>query len=103
MTLDIKKDIIPRSFVLNQNFPNPFNGSTKISFSIPYQSQTKINVFNINGAYVGTILNKKLNAGKHSIYLDTEFINQNSISSGTYFYQLNTTNNQRVRKFLYVK
>ena len=35
--------------------------------------------------------------------LNTEFINQNSLSSGTYFYQLNTTNNQSVRKFLYVK
>lgn len=103
LTLDIKKDIIPRSFVLNQNFPNPFNGSTEISFSIPYQSQTQIKVFDIKGAYVGTILNKKLNAGKHFIHLDTEFINQNSLSSGTYFYQLNTTNNQRVRKFLYVK
>ena len=103
LTLDIKKDIIPRSFVLNQNFPNPFNGSTEISFSIPYQSQTQIKVFDIKGAYVGTILDKKLNAGKHFIHLDTEFINQNSLSSGTYFYQLNTTNNQRVRKFLYVK
>ena len=102
-SIDIKKDIIPRSFVLNQNFPNPFNGSTEISFSIPYQSQTQIKVFDIKGAYVGTILNEKLNAGKHFIHLNTEFINQNSLSSGTYFYQLNTTNNQRVRKFLYVK
>ena len=103
LTLDIKKDLVPKSFVLNQNFPNPFNGNTEISFSIPYQSQTQINIFDIRGAYIGTILNKKLNAGKHSIHLNTEFINQNSLSSGTYFYQLNTTNNQSVRKFLYVK
>lgn len=73
----------PEDFVLLQNYPNPFNPSTKIAFSIPVTSNVSIDIFNVVGERVASLVNQTLEAGYHSIDFDAS-----SLSSGTYVYQL---------------
>jgi len=73
----------PEEFVLLQNYPNPFNPSTKIGFSIPQTSNVSIDVFNVVGERVATVVNSSLEAGYHSVDFDAS-----GLSSGTYVYQL---------------
>jgi len=73
----------PEEYVLLQNYPNPFNPSTKIAFSIPVASNVSIDIFNVVGERVASLVNQTLEAGYHSIDFDAT-----SLSSGTYIYQL---------------
>jgi len=73
----------PENYVLLQNYPNPFNPSTTIGFSIPQASNVAIEIFNVVGERVASLVNQTLEAGYHNINFDA-----NSLSSGTYIYQL---------------
>lgn len=81
---DIKDEInkIPSSFTLFQNFPNPFNPATTISYSIPNASFVTIKVYDVLGKEVSTLIGKNELPGKHSV----DF-NASNLSSGIYFYQ----------------
>ena len=70
-------------YTLAQNFPNPFNPSTNIEFSIPQTSNVTIEVYNIVGERVASLVNKTLDAGYHRINF-----NASNLPSGTYVYQL---------------
>ena len=74
---------IPENFGLKQNFPNPFNSSTVISFSLPSKSSVIIKVFGMKGREVATLVNEELAAGNY--YLQW---NASNISSGVYFYRM---------------
>ncbi|MFC2088910.1 T9SS type A sorting domain-containing protein [Calditrichota bacterium] len=76
---------IPIKFALKQNYPNPFNPSTKIKYDLPKSSKVKIEVFNLIGQKIKTLLNKHTPAGSHEV----EF-NGTDISSGVYFYKIET-------------
>ena len=73
----------PDKYVLLQNYPNPFNPSTTIGFSIPQTSNVSIDIFNVVGERVASLVNQTLEAGYHSV----DF-NASNLSSGTYIYQL---------------
>ncbi|HSW54045.1 MAG TPA: S8 family serine peptidase [Ignavibacteriaceae bacterium] len=73
----------PQNFALMQNYPNPFNPSTTIEFSIPQTSNVKIEVYNIIGELVVSLINQSLDAGYHRFNFDAS-----SLPSGTYVYQL---------------
>jgi len=73
----------PEEFVLLQNYPNPFNPSTKIGFSIPQTNNVSIDIYNVVGEKVASLVNSSLEAGYHSVDFDAS-----SLSSGTYVYQL---------------
>ena len=77
----------PEKFVLLQNYPNPFNPSTTIVFSIPQTSNVSVDVFNVVGERVATVMNQTLEAGYHQI----DF-NASNLPSGTYIYQLKANN-----------
>jgi hypothetical protein len=89
---------VPGNFSLNQNYPNPFNPVTKIKFDIPRSSNVKLEVFDIMGKTVSTLLNGYLSAG---IY-ETDFDGSN-LSSGTYFYRINTEGFTATKKMLLIK
>ena len=65
---------------LYQNYPNPFNPSTTIKFNLPKSSMVKIEVYNIRGQKIQTLLNKKMDAGSHQVEFNAE-----NLSSGVYF------------------
>jgi len=79
---------IVNEFTLSQNYPNPFNPSTTIKFNLPVKSSIKLEVFNILGQMVSTLIDGSLEAGQHSV----EFNPQN-LSSGVYIYKLSTDQN----------
>jgi len=82
-----------RSFNLGQNFPNPFDDVTQINYQIPAQSKesqrnVSLNIYNLKGAWVKKLLDKKQASGKYIIYWDSRDYQGNALPSGTYFYQL---------------
>ena len=72
-------------FLLNQNYPNPFNPQTTIEFNIPKRENVVIEVYDLLGQKVKTLLDTELERGNHKI----EF-NAFGLSSGIYFYQMKT-------------
>ncbi|NOS84013.1 MAG: T9SS type A sorting domain-containing protein [Ignavibacteria bacterium] len=89
---------IPVNFNLQQNYPNPFNPVTKIRFSIPKQSFTKMIIYDITGKEISTLLENNLSAG---IY-ETNF-NASDLSSGIYFYKLITEDFTETKKMVLIK
>jgi len=80
------------------NFPNPFNPTTKISFSIPQKSQIRIKVFDVLGREVANLADGVYEVGKYEVTFDAS-----KLPSGVYFYNLTTGNNSISRKMLLVK
>ncbi|NUO82545.1 T9SS type A sorting domain-containing protein [candidate division KSB1 bacterium] len=98
---------IPTEFVLLQNYPNPFsakgrgtfgNPTTTIRFGLPHASEVNLEVFDLSGQRVATLLNESKDAGFHAI----EF-NASNLSSGTYFYKLTAGSFAERKKLLLVK
>jgi len=87
------------SFELNQNYPNPFNPSTTINYYLQKAGQVKLTVYNVKGQKVKTLVdNKKINSGHHSVTF-----NGDALSSGVYFYKLESGKNSLMKKMLLVK
>ncbi len=94
------------NFVLEQNFPNPFNPSTKIKFSVPsvIASETKqsqiitLKVYNVLGKEITTLVNENLPAGEHEVTFDAT-----GLPSGVYFYQLKAGSFIQTNKLVYLK
>lgn len=95
---DVVENTIPAQFNLYQNFPNPFNPITTISFTLNQKAKTSLRVFDIFGKLVKEILNDELEAGEYNL----EF-NANGLSSGTYFYQLTSGNFRETKKMILIK
>jgi len=90
---------IPVETSLKQNYPNPFNPSTKITFTLPESGTVNLEVFDLMGRKVATLLeNQRKNAGSHTINFSAK-----NISSGIYFYRLSTKNSFLVRKMTLLK
>jgi hypothetical protein len=76
----------PAEFALDQNFPNPFNPSTKIAFQLAVDSKVSLKVFDVLGQEVATLVNTNLVAGSHNVNFDASALN-----SGVYLYRLEAT------------
>ncbi len=85
------------------SYPNPFNPETTISFNLPEKSQTSLEVFNIRGQKVTTLLNERIDAGQHQVVWHGTDQNGSPVSSGIYFYKLNTNGTSLVRKIALMK
>lgn len=96
--IKIDNQFLPDEFVVYQNFPNPFNPSTKIKFFLPKSEMVKIEVCNTIGQKTETLLNKPMPAGYHEI----EFNGQN-LSSGIYHYRIQAGEWQDVKKMILLK
>ena len=95
---------LPEKYLLYQNYPNPFNPSTTIKYSIPrsteYYSvqQTTLKVFDILGREVATLVNKQQNAGNYEV-----IFNASNLSSGVYFYRLQSGNFVETKKLILLR
>ncbi len=96
---------IPENFELEQNFPNPFNPETVISFSLPEASQVNMDIYNMLGQHVAKLVNSEMAAGKHNVTWNAtnRFSNNIRITSGTYIYKLKAGNFSEVKKMLLLK
>ncbi|MDI6804315.1 MAG: DUF3160 domain-containing protein [Bacteroidota bacterium] len=101
-----KPNDIPKSFVLHQNFPNPFNSSTIISFSISEDlaySNVELNIYNIHGQVVKKLLKESLPARTYFTRWDGTDDSNKPVASGVYFYRLIVGNNLLSGKMSLIK
>ncbi len=97
-------NILPLITELTGNYPNPFNPETTISFSITQNSDfVTLEVFNLKGQKVKTLINEKLPAGNHQVIWDGKNENNKSVSSGIYFYKMNSNNYTSIKKMILMK
>ncbi len=88
---DIKtENSVPQQFRLNQNYPNPFNPSTVISYRLAVAVNVNLAVYNLLGQKIKTLVNSFQNAGEHSISWNATNNANSAVSSGIYFYYLET-------------
>lgn len=94
---------LPEKSSLYQNFPNPFNPETTISFDISNKSEVTLKIYNILGKEVKTLLNKQLPAGSYNLEWDGADNAGNLVSSGIYFYNLTSDNISLSKKMVLLK
>lgn len=88
----------PKQFKLEQNYPNPFNPTTQINYELQIANYVTLKVYDLQGKEIQTLVNKKQSAGNYSV----EF-NGANLSSGIYFYTLQTENYKETKKMMLVK
>ena len=95
---------IPTQFALHQNYPNPFNPSTQISFDVPDGAElVRLNIYNILGKKVSTLLNNVVNPGKHKVEWNAKDDEGNPVASGIYFYELSSSSFTARKKMLLIR
>jgi hypothetical protein len=92
------KNRLPKFFSLSQNYPNPFNPITKISYDLPLTSHVLLQVYDLLGREVVTLVNEKLNAGSHM----TSW-NATGFASGVYLYRLQAGNYSQTKKLILLR
>jgi hypothetical protein len=85
-------------FELSDNFPNPFNPTTRIKYQIPELSKVKLTVFNLLGVKIATLVNEEKPAGVYEVVFDGT-----GLSSGVYFYRIETGRYSDTKKLLLLK
>ncbi|MCP4631858.1 MAG: T9SS type A sorting domain-containing protein [candidate division Zixibacteria bacterium] len=94
---------LPQYFELGNNYPNPFNSQTNIKLALPRDCHTSIEVFNLMGNKVATIIDGELNAGYHDITFDGKNSTGDNLASGVYFYHLRTGEFAEVKKMVLLR
>ena len=89
---------LPDKFGLHQNYPNPFNPATIISYEVPELSQVRLDVFDITGRHIATLVNEQINSGQHQITFDAS-----NLSSGVYMYRLQAGSTVMTRQLTLIK
>lgn len=95
---EVEVDLGSLDYSLDQNYPNPFNPSTTINFSIPVKGNAVLDVFDMTGEKVASLVNGELEAGRHSIVFDAS-----KLSSGVYIYKLVSGNFTSTKKLTLLK
>ena len=89
---------VPTNYILHQNYPNPFNPYTKIRYDIRKSSQVRLVIFDITGKVTGEMVNQRQNPGTYEYTLDGK-----NLSSGVYFYRLQTEDFIDTKKMMLIK
>jgi hypothetical protein len=89
---------LPKNFALHNNYPNPFNPTTKLQFELPKNSKVQIIVYDITGKEVKTLVNEFRNAGVHEVQF-----NAGNLSSGFYFCKMQAGEFTSVKKMVLIK
>jgi len=92
---------IPIKFI--SNYPNPFNPKTTIMFDLGESGKTQIEIFNVKGQKVKTLLNEEMEAGQHTAIWNGDDSNNKSVSSGMYFYKISLNGKQKIKKMIMLK
>lgn len=88
----------PRQFILFQNYPNPFNPETTIKYQLPRAANVKLEIFNLLGQRVATLVEKKQPAGYYAVPWNGRDISGRHVASGVYLYRLQAGDFLKVRK-----
>ncbi len=96
-------DQVPATFSLDQNYPNPFNPTTQIRFTIPEQSNVKLEIFDITGRKVTTLVDDDQSAGRYTIVWDGKNSSGQFISSGVYLYRITAGTFEETKRMVFIK
>ena len=91
-------NLLLSDFYITQNYPNPFNPTTVISYSVPTDEFVNLAVYNLIGEKVAQLVNKNVRAGKHQLSFDAS-----DLTSGVYFYKIETAGFTSVKKMIVLK
>ncbi len=89
---------VPDEFALGDNYPNPFNPDTRIRYDLPEQANVRLEVYNILGEHVRTLVDQSQQAGRYEITFDAS-----NLSSGTYIYRIEAGNFVETKQMMFVK
>lgn len=98
----LEEEIVPVNVTLS-NYPNPFNPTTTISFSLPEDGDVELSIYNVKGQKVRTLTNEFFVKGLHSIEWNGKDTNNKSVSSGIYFYKISADKETAMKKMLLLK
>ncbi|MBU1099710.1 MAG: T9SS type A sorting domain-containing protein [Bacteroidetes bacterium] len=96
-------ELLPQAFNLNQNYPNPFNPTTNITYSIPEHSNVKLHVYDALGRQIATLVNEELSAGTYNTTWNGKDMAGHKVSSGIYFYSIETKDFVQTKKMIMLK
>ncbi|MEE4310706.1 MAG: T9SS type A sorting domain-containing protein, partial [candidate division KSB1 bacterium] len=94
----VTSEQLPDKFALHQNYPNPFNPVTTISYELPVTSDVVLNIFNIKGQLIKTLINDYQDSGNHDVQWEAK-----DVSSGIYLYKLTAGDYTEVRKCMLLR
>jgi hypothetical protein len=94
---------LPVSFNLSRNYPNPFNPSTNIDFALPSAQHVTLDVYNVLGQHIRTLIRGDLEAGQYSSTWNGRDKSGTSVPSGIYFYKLTAGSFSETQKMLMLK
>jgi len=97
-SVSLEAAALPLSFMLHQNFPNPFNPSTTIKYELPRSAVVNLSVYDLLGRMVSVLVNERREAGVHEVKF-----NGSNLASGVYFYRLTAGDFVQTRKLLLVR
>jgi 5'-nucleotidase len=89
---------LPSEFSLSQNYPNPFNPSTNIKFDLPQSAQVRLEVYNMLGQRVATLVDNRMEAGFHEVNFDAR-----NLASGMYLYRIEAGSFSSIKKMMLIK
>ena len=101
--VSVDKNIIPKEYMLEQNFPNPFNPSTEIKFSIPKSENVSLFIYDLLGNEVKKIVDSKLKEGQYKYKWSGENNLGDKISAGMYFYKIQAGSFIKTKKMILLK
>ncbi|MDP8232597.1 MAG: choice-of-anchor J domain-containing protein, partial [Candidatus Zophobacter franzmannii] len=95
--------VVPEITRLRSNYPNPFNPETTISFDLKDNSDVIIDVYNVKGQRIATVVDRAFSAGSHSVVWNGEDYNGSTASSGVYFYKMQSGTYTKTKKMILMK
>jgi len=94
---------IPTQFELLQNYPNPFNPETRIEFALPEEQNVRLEVYDISGRRIRTLVDQKMSAGLHQVNWNGENDYGNQVGSGVYIYRMNAGTYESSKKMMLLR
>jgi hypothetical protein len=98
LATSVRDELVPREMQLAQNYPNPFNPSTTLQFSLAKSGHVSLEVFNILGQHVATLVSEVLSTGTYRVNFDAS-----ALSSGVYLYRLTAGDFVQTKKMVLMK
>ncbi|SYZ72854.1 hypothetical protein TRIP_C20969 [Candidatus Zixiibacteriota bacterium] len=98
-----ERQVLPSTYTLFQNYPNPFNPATTIKFALPQNGMVNLEIYNVLGQKVRTLLDEELPAGFHSVTWDGRDGSGQEAATGVYFYRLKAGDFREIKKMLMLK
>ena len=100
---DVFGAVHPQSYLLRQNYPNPFNPYTTISYGLPESAYVKLEVYNITGEVIKTLVDTTKSSGLYAVVWNGRSEAEMPVSSGIYFYRLSTGAVTKIRKMTLIR